>query len=552
MIKKDFMKKYTKYFRFLFLFAVASVAMSSAYDKDKLFEISKNIEIFLNVFKEVNANYVDEIDPSELMRTGIDAMVGSLDPYTNYISETQVERYRISDETKYQGVGISLIEIDSKIYIQNPMEGGPGHNAGLRAGDQLIAVNGSNIIGQTIEEIENQIKGAEGTPVRLTIKTMKTDEVKTLSMDRGEVNIPNVPYAGLVDENVGYIHLTTFTPNAGANIGKELKKLKRENPNLEGVILDLRFNGGGLLREAIAICNLFLPKNTNVVFTRGKIKSQDQTFSTRSLPVDLDLPVAVLINGKSASASEIVSGVMQDLDRGVILGQRSFGKGLVQNTFEIGYNSRVKVTTSKYHIPSGRCIQGVEYKDGVPVDIPNEKRSNFKTRNNRTVLDGGGITPDIKLPEKENNPFLEALLDQNIIYQFSNFYVLNHDSIRDVESFKFQDYEDFKSFVKSSDFKYETFGENELKIFSQAIQDQELKQTLEIKIEHIENTLEEYKNNDLKKYKLQVINEIEKELISRYFFQKGMVQINLRNDSEVMEAVKVIKDKDRYLQILNK
>ena len=541
-----------KYIKILIVIAIASISMSSTYDKDKLFEISKNIEIFLNVFKEVNANYVDEIDPSELMRTGIDAMVESLDPYTNYISETQVERYRISDDSKYQGVGISLVEIEDKVFIQNPMEGGPGHDAGLRAGDQLIEVNGSSIKGQSIEEVENQIKGAEGTPVRLTVRSKKTNDVETLSLDRGEVNIPNVPYAGFVEDNVGYIHLTTFTPNAAANIGKELKRLKRENPNLEGVILDLRFNGGGLLREAVAICNLFLPKDTEVVFTRGKIKSQDQSFSTRSLPIDLDLPVAVLINGNSASASEIVSGVIQDLDRGVVLGQRSFGKGLVQNTFEIGYNSRVKVTTSKYHIPSGRCIQGVEYKDGLPVDIPDDKRSKFKTKNKRTVLDGGGITPDIKLDEKTNPPFIKALQDQNKIFQFVNEFVKNIDSISDIESYKFNDYDQFKSFINDSNFEYETYGEKELKEFKNAIKGKSIESSLNTSINDLDKSIESTKRKNFEKYKQQVINEIEKEIISRFFYQKGRIQINLRNDSEVVEAIEVLKDQNRYKKILNK
>lgn len=538
--------------KILLLFTVLGVGVSATLDKDKLFEISKNIEIFINVFKEVNANYVDELDPSELMRTGIDAMVKSLDPYTNYISETQVERYRISDDSKYQGVGAKFVSLENKVFIKDPMEGGPAHDAGLRAGDELIEVNGVAVNGLSIEEIENQVRGAEGTPIRLMIKSMNTGKVDNLEMDRGEVNIPNVPYAGFVKDDIGYINLTTFTANAGANISKELKTLKKDNPNISGVIIDLRYNGGGLLREAIAICNLFVEKDTEVVFTKGKVKDKDRSFSTMAAPVDVDIPIAVLINGRSASASEIVSGVIQDLDRGVVIGQRSFGKGLVQNTFEIGYNSRVKVTTAKYYIPSGRCIQGVEYEDGVPVNIPDDRRSKFKTRNNRTVLDGGGVTPDIKIPAKKQSPFVKALLEQQMVFKYANKYVMKSDSITDISSFVFSDYSGFVDFVNTSSFEYKTYGEDEFKALIVSVEDTDLKADLNNTLESLKEDFEAVKQKDFDKYKPELVNELEKELISRYFYQKGLTQINLRNDNEVMKAVNVLKDQKQYDNLLNK
>ena len=544
------MHKYTK---LTLMLLIAGVGISATIAKDKLFEMSKNIEIFINVYKELNSNYVDELDPAELMRTGIDAMVSSLDPYTNYISESQVERYRISDDSKYQGIGASVLRYKDKTFLQAPLEGGPAHEADLRAGDEIIAVNGEKLTGLAIEDIERNLRGIAGTPVRLQVRKMKTNEVTEVELERGEVNIPNVPYAGFVNDNIGYINLTTFTANAGANISKELKKLKSQNPNMEGVILDLRYNGGGLLREAIAICNIFVDKGVEVVTTKGKIKEEDRSFKTRAAAEDIDIPVAVLINKRSASASEIVSGVIQDLDRGVVLGQRSFGKGLVQNTFEIGYNNRVKVTTSKYYIPSGRCIQGVEYEDGVPVDIPDDKRSVFMTKNKRPVLDGGGVTPDIKLPEPIKSPFVKALIDQSIIFDYVNQFVLKNDSIAEVEDFKFDDYEAFKTYTKASGFSYYTYGESDFEAFQKALEKEEnngVSSDLNPAIKQLKSQFEAIKSNDFKTYKAELVNEIEKEIVSRYYFQKGKTQINLRNDSEVEEAINVLQDQPRYKSIL--
>lgn len=542
-----------KYIKLTLILLVAAIGISATLAKDKLFEMSKNIEIFINVYKELNSNYVDELDPAELMRTGIDAMVGSLDPYTNYISESQVERYRISDDSKYQGIGASVLRYNDKTYLQAPLEGGPAHGADLRAGDEIISINGEQLSGLEIEDIERNLRGIAGTPVRLKVRKMKTDEVTEVEIERGEVNIPNVPYAGFVNDNIGYINLTTFTANAGANISKELKKLKADNPNIEGVIIDLRYNGGGLLREAIAICNIFVEKGVEVVTTKGKVKEEDRSFKTRATAEDVNIPIAVLVNKRSASASEIVSGVIQDLDRGVVIGQRSFGKGLVQNTFEIGYNNRVKVTTSKYYIPSGRCIQGVEYDNGVPVDIPDDKRSVFKTKNKRPVLDGGGVTPDIKLPEPVKSPFVKALIDRNIIFDYVNQFVMKNDSIVAVADFNFTNYDDFKSFTMSSGFNYNTYGEADFKAFQKALEKEDNNDVgtdLRPAINQLKAQFESLKANDFTTYKAELVNEIEKEIVSRYYFQKGKTQINLRNDSEVDEAIKILQDQPKYKSIL--
>lgn len=525
-------------------------------DGDRMFEISKNVEIFVNVFKELNKNYVDEIDPAELMRIGIDAMVSSLDPFTNYISESQVERYRISDDERFQGIGASIVLAEDKIMITDLMEGGAAVTAGIKAGDELLTINGEVLKGKEAEDIQTMLRGIAGTPVKLEIKRHGSGKTEVVNVERGEVNIPNVPYAGVVSDGIAYIHLTVFTDNAGANIQKELKRLKREAGDsnaIKGLVLDLRYNGGGLLREAVNICNLFIPKNAEVVFTRGKVKEKDQSFKTLAIPYDLDIPIAVLINKKSASASEIVSGVIQDRDRGVIIGQRSYGKGLVQNTFELGYNNRVKITTSKYYIPSGRCIQGVEYKNGEPVDIPDNKRSKFKTLNGRTVLDGGGITPDVKLPAHEMAEVTQALLDQKMIFLYTNDYILKHDSIKNIDDFSFTAYDDFLAYLKKKNFSFNKEAEKEINLLQEKCsKNADLKATIGAEIKAMKDKLESEKAKDLVKFKDEIVVELEKEIISRYFYQKGKTKIGLKRDKEVDEAIAILKDQAKYNSLLGK
>ncbi|MBP8212200.1 MAG: PDZ domain-containing protein, partial [Saprospiraceae bacterium] len=306
-------------------------------ENDKLFEISKNLEIFISVYKELNTNFADELDPSTLMRTAIDAMTHSLDPYTNFVSESQVESYWINEDDKYQGIGARVGLVQKKLMILEAYQGGPALTAGIKSGDEIISVNGVNIEGKKIEEVNAILRGIPGTDIKLSIKKNGSDLAEDINVKRGEVNIPNVPYSGFVADGVGYISLTTFTQNAGSNISKALRELKTKNPNMSGIILDLRQNGGGLLHEAVNICNIFIPNGEIVVTTKSKVKERDQTFKTLSQPADLEIPLAILIDKRSASASEIVSGVMQDLDRAILIGQRSFGKGLVQNTKELPY-----------------------------------------------------------------------------------------------------------------------------------------------------------------------------------------------------------------------
>lgn len=529
---------------------VAGIAAVNV-NKDKLFEISKNLEIFVSVYKELNTNFADELDPGTLMRTAIDAMTKSLDPYTNYFSESQGESYWINDDEKYQGIGARLDNINGNTTIVEPMENGPSHKAGLKAGDIITTIGGTDVKGKSLEEINLMLRGIPGSDILIGIKRFDNQQAEVKKITRGEVSVSNVPYSGFVGGDVGYISLTTFTQMAGSNIQKALKDLKDDNPNIAGVILDLRHNGGGLLHEAVNICNIFIPKDEIVVTTKSKIKEKDQTFKTTSNPVDLEIPVAILIDGRSASASEIVSGVIQDVDRGVLIGQRSFGKGLVQNTKDLPYNARLKLTTSKYYIPSGRCIQGVEYENGVPKDIPDNQRTKFKTKNGRIVLDGGGVSPDIKTEIKELLPITQALLDQYIIFEYVNQYVKGKDSIAPVDKFVFTQFDDFVKFVRNKKFTYTSEGEKALLEAKNAFDKTKDAQIVD-DIKKLESKINQTKSNELISAKDQIIYEIEKEIITRYYWQKGKIQYTLRDDININEAVSVIKDTKRYKKILSR
>ncbi len=533
---------------FAVLFAIVGISATTI-QRDKLYEISKNIEIFINVYKELNANYVDDLDPNQLMRVGIDAMVGSLDPYTNYISESEVASYMINTEGRYEGIGAIVEKIGDYVTIIEPYEDSPVLEAGLKAGDQIIAIEGQSTLGKSKEEVSNYYRGVPGTSIRMRIRTAEGEE-KEVDLTRREVSIPNVPYNGFVDDNIAYVSLTTFTMNASKNIKKALREMKNENENIEGIILDLRDNGGGLLREAIAVSNVFIPKDKEVVSVKSKVRERDESYRSLEDAYDLETPVVVLINKNSASASEIVSGVLQDYDRAILMGQRSYGKGLVQNTKEVGYNSRIKLTTSKYYIPSGRCIQSVQYEDGEPVDIPDEKRSKFKTSNGRTVLDGGGVSPDVYLEVKEDPEILEALKKEFMIFAYTNRYAEQMDSSQITLEIEFKDFEDFKRYVASRDFNYKTKSEKTLNKLNEMFESQDIEGAGN-HIDEIESMVLAKKENALDRDSLAIIDAIELALATRLNYQTGKVYQKLKNDSEIVSAIELLKDTNRYNAILN-
>jgi len=526
---------------------VLCTAASVSPVNDKFFEIMKAIEVYTNVYKEVNTYYVDDIEPNKLMRTGIEAMVSSLDPYTNYISETDVELARLRQSGKYQGVGAKIEYIDGLPTILTLYKDQPADAAGLKTGDRLITVDGRETEGYNREQLEEIMRGFPGTTMQLTVDRPGVGK-KDLSLVRGDVNIPNVPYSGMLADDVGYVALTTFTQAAGKNVRDAVAKLRAENPQLKGVVLDLRNNGGGLLNEAVDIVNIFVPKDELIVTTKGKVRDWDRSYATKNNPLDLELPVAVLINGRSASASEIVSGSLQDLDRGVLIGQRSYGKGLVQNIMETGYGSRVKITTAKYYIPSLRCIQALEYKDGKPVDIADDKRAIFKTRAGRKVLDGGGVAPDIELPVLGGKAVTQGLLDEFVIFDFVNDWVTSHPTIDSVADFRFQDWDKFIGFLQQGDFEYTSKAEKALQTALEAAKEEGYEVTDQLTA--IQKQVDEEQMTAIKGYKAEIISIIEKEIAGRYYYQRGEVQMGLRNDKEVQEAIAVLNDPVRYAKLL--
>lgn len=531
----------------LALVFIGGLVAATVPDHGRFFEISKNLEVFTNLYKELNTYYVDEIDPAVLMRTGIDAMVKSLDPYTNYISESEIEGYRLMTEGRYNGLGADFVEIKEKIVLVELHAESPAVKAGLKAGDVLLAVDGNTVEGKDIEQINDFLKGFPGTEVELLIDRPGAGELK-LKVSRDEVNLPNVPYSGVIRDGIAYVALTTFTRDAGKNVQNALMKVREENPGIKGIILDLRSNGGGLLTEAVEVTNVFIAKGERVVTTKGKVKEWDRSFKTLKNPGFPDMPLAVLINGRSASASEIVAGAIQDLDRGVLVGERSFGKGLVQHQKEIGYNSRLKLTTAKYYIPSGRCIQGVEYEDGTPVNIPDERRTKFKTLGGRVVLDGGGVKPEIIVDRDAGSDILEILVKNWIVFDYATTYAVTHPEIGPVDEFQFTDWDGFVKFLEDRDYDYDTPSENIVQKL--AVQVETDKYLNKADIMALQAKINTAKRAELEQYKEVIIDLIEKEIASRYYLQEGRIRIGLRNDTEVVEAVDILLDPSRYSKLL--
>ena len=540
------MKKYIMAASLIGVFSISA----SVSNNDKLFEILKNIEIFTNVYNELTTQYVDDLDPNTLMKTGIDAMMKSLDPYTVYYSESQMASYRLSSEGAYSGLGGQSADIDGKVTIVELYENGPALKAGLLVGDQVIAVNGKSASGKSYEEVLQVIRGVPGTDVRLTVNRPASNETIDVTLTRSRIDVPNVPYSGFVSDDVGYIALTTFTRNAGKNIARELRSMKKSNPNLKGLVLDLRDNGGGLLAEAIDIVGIFLPKGSPAVSTKGKVIERDQFFNTRRTPVDTELPLVVLTNKSSASASEIVSGTIQDYDRGVVMGQRTFGKGLVQNHREVGYNSRIKLTTSKYYIPSGRCIQSREYENGEHKFIPDEERAVFYTRNKRPVLDGGGVAPDVKLDAPLDPPFLKAIKRDHLIFKYLNEYVENNSQPDTITDLNFSDYNDFLSFLDKNNFEYTTDTERKFDELKKVSEEDGYLNGFAEDIATIEAKINNEKENDREEFKSVIVDIIEEQLAQRLFFQEGKTRQRLKDDNEVTAAIELLNDESRYNDIL--
>lgn len=542
---------------FIISIAIGAAGFLSAGFADSYFELSKNLDIFSTLYKEVNTYYVDETKPGELMKTGIDAMLKSLDPYTNFIPESQIEDFKFMTTGQYGGIGALIHKEGENVVISEPYEGFPAHTAGLMAGDVLIEVDGKKVKGKSTSDISEALKGQPNTALKVIIERPGTKGTLEKEIIRKEIKIDDVPYAGMLNETIGYIRLTSFTQTAGQQFISALTKLKEEN-NAQAVIFDLRGNGGGLLNQSINIVNAFVPKGTMVVQTKGKISEWDATYATLNSPVDTEIPVVVLVDDRSASASEIVSGSLQDLDRAVIIGDRTFGKGLVQQTRRLSYNAQLKVTVAKYYIPSGRCIQKLDYshrdEDGDATVVADSLIVPFKTLvNKRTVFDGKGINPDIKIDQKEISNITSVLVRNFYIFDYATQYRLKHDSILEADKFALtdEDYSAFVTYLADKDINYETETEKQLRKLKETATKEKYFKYADKEYEELEAKLVLDKSGDLMKFKDEIKELLENEIISRYYYQKGRIISSLSKDPVVDKAIEVLENKETYTGILN-
>lgn len=522
---------------------------------DKYFEIVRNLDIFATLYKEVNAYYVDEVNPSKLMNTGIEAMLESLDPYTNYIPEDDIEDYRTHMTGQYGGIGCVIGNREEKCLVLMPYEGFPAHKAGFTIGDEIIAVDGIAVKGKNTGDISKILKGQAGTPVKMTIRKVGKETTEELSLMRERIKIENVPFYGMVNPTTGIIKLSEFTGSATKDVKKALQELKQKGA--KSIILDLRGNPGGLLSEAISISNLFVPKDKLIVSTKGKISEWNKEYFATELAEDVQIPVAVLINSRSASAAEIVSGVIQDYDRGVVVGQRSFGKGLVQATRPLSYNSQLKITTAKYYTPSGRCIQAIDYsnrnEDGSVGKIPDSLQHNFKTANGRVVRDGGGVLPDLVV-EKENLPAVVAgLVNKNLLFDYATQYYLAHPSIKSAKDFSLSDaeYESFSQWLNDKDYEYSTQIEKTLTQLEAESKEEKYYDAIKDQLDSFKKQMRHSKEKDLITFKEDIKRVLEEEIVSRYYLQKGIIEASFKYDKDLQEALKVLSDQTQYTKILS-
>ncbi len=523
---------------------------------DRYFEIVKNLDIFAELFQEVNAYYVDEVNPNTLIKDGIDAMLSNLDPYTNFIPEDQIEDYRTMTTGQYGGIGAIIGRSNGKNLIIMPYEGFPAAENGLNIGDELIEIDGIDITDKNTTDISKLLKGQAGTKVKLKVRRPFVDEPLSLELLREKITINNVPFYGMVDANTGYVKLTDFTTGAGKEVHDAVEELKGQGATR--MILDLRGNPGGLLNEAINVSNVFVPKGSEIVSTRGKVTEWNQTYTARSNPVDTEIPLVVLTDNMSASASEIVAGTMQDYDRGVLVGNKTFGKGLVQATRSLTYNSQLKITTAKYYTPSGRCIQAIDYShrnpDGSVGKIPDSLKTAFRTINGREVFDGGGIDPDVEVEDLQYAPITLSLLSKGLVFDYATRYYYAHEAPESPESIQLtdQDYADFKSWLKGKDYDYTTSIERTIDELIASAKKEKYYDRVKEEIYSLREEVMHNKEEDLEIFKEEIMEVLEEEIAGRYFLQEGVIQASFDNDVDVTAALDILNDTDRYNKILGR
>lgn len=539
------------------LFSSISIFANS---NDKYFELSKNLEIFNSLYKSLNLHYVDTIPLNKMVKAGIDGMLRNIDPYTVYIPAEKEEDFALMTTGEYAGVGAIITQRDSAIYINEVYVDMPAYNTGLRAADKIVSVDKTEITKKhTTSQVSEMLRGIPGTEVKVGILHPGETKVKYYNITRKQIYINPITYYNVVADSIGYINLSSFTDDCSSEVKKAYLELKEKG--IKGLIIDLRNNGGGLLREAINICNFFLPKGEVIVSTKGRIESDNTTYKAHNNPIDIDIPLIIMVNDESASASEIVAGAMQDLDRAVIVGNRTFGKGLVQGTFPVAYDGKLKVTTAKYYTPSGRCIQAINYtqKEGEKSDIiPDSLTTEFKTKGGRIVRDGRGITPDVKYTHKNDADSISRaylcyeLILQNVCFDYATDFKLKHPSISSVKDFSITDsiYEDFKKFAISKDFKYENLSEKKLKDLIEIIKKENAYEENKELLDSLESKLKHNTEAELDKFRDDVSEILAAEIVKRYYFSKGEAEQFLKTDETLDLSIEILNDPKRYNEIL--
>ena len=518
--------------------------------KNDFFEIAKQIEIFTTLFKEVNSNYVDETNPGDLMDKAIKGMLASLDPYTNYFNEADVVKFKINNTGEYTGIGALISRKEDQLIIKEPYKNFPADKAGLKAGDAIIQI-GDVVLKDFKDDASQLLKGSKNT--KIDIKYIRQGKTLSTQLVLDEVEIKSVPFFGKIDAKTGYIVLTHFTKKASTEVKDALEQLKKEGA--ERIVLDLRDNPGGLLNEAVNICNLFVPKNETIVTTKSKVEKYNNTYKTTREPVDLSIPLVIIVNGKSASASEIVAGALQDLDRAVVLGSRSFGKGLVQRPIDMSFGTQVKVTISRYYTPSGRCIQALDYtrkdKNGVATRTEEKNYNAFKTRKGRTVYDGGGIQPDIELAETQVSAVANAVLRNEAIFDYATTYFYKNPNLGNtIPTITDADYTDFKQFLKTKKFNLDTETELNLKKTLAAAKKEKIDESITAEYQQLLNAIQKSEWNALDKNQKEIKNLLLDEIIKRYQYQEGLYQYYIKSNPEIKKAVSVLSTSAEYNSIL--
>ncbi|BBE17931.1 carboxy-terminal processing protease [Aquipluma nitroreducens] len=537
----------------IFAFAISFYGFKQ---DDKNFQIAKNLDIYYTLFRELNLFYVDDVDPTKLVKTSIDKMLESLDPYTNFIPEDDIEDFRFMTTGEYAGIGALISKQKGKILIAEPYEGFPAQKSGLKAGDVLLEVAGKSTEKLSTEDVSALLKGPANKAVVVKVQRYGQKKPMDVEIMREKIQIDPVPYYGMLDSETGYIRLSNFTENCTERVKMALIELK-EKHGAKTLVLDLRSNPGGLLIEAVRIANLFVPKGQEIVSTRGKVKQWDKVYTATESPIDTIMPIAVLVNRGSASASEIVAGAIQDLDRGMIIGTRTFGKGLVQTTRDLSYNAKLKITTAKYYIPSGRCIQALDYthrnEDGSVGIVPDSLISKFKTKKGRIVFDGGGVAPDLTVEDETLSNLATNLVTGSLIFDFATYYNSKTEKIASPEEFVItpEIYADFIQFVKGQDFKYESKTESELDNLLEVAKREKYYDISKDEFENLKLKLGHNLDQDLEHFKKEISELLADEIVSRYYYQKGAIKAALRDDSDVTKALDILHKPDGYAAIFD-